>query len=165
LSAFGAGQLVLLVPLVALERRMKRSGGPGIIPFELAGSPERARSIMASWGTDGRSAARRSLMLDYPFLVSYTGFNLAVCGAVSEALRRRDASRLADAGRVVRMAQLGAGACDAAENTALLGVLAGREERLPAVARAFATAKFAMLGIGWLYGALGLATRLSPRPA
>jgi hypothetical protein len=162
---FGAGQVALLVPLLALERRMRRTGGPGIIPFELAGTPDRARAIMDRWGEDGRAAARRSLLLDYPYLVTYTGLQVAGCAAASDALARRDAGGLAAAGRVIGPAQLAAGAFDAAENTALLGVLGGRATgRLPAVARACAQAKFALLIVGWAYAALGLAVRLVSGP-
>ena len=160
--AFGAGQVLLLIPILALERRMRRAGGPGIIPFELAGTPERSRRIMDRWGAEGRSAARLSLMLDYPYLVTYSGLQVAASRAASQALRRRGATVLADAGRVVGAAQVAAGAFDAAENTALLGVLAGRDGRLPALARACARAKFALLGLGWGYGALGLASRVAP---
>jgi hypothetical protein len=160
---FGAGQLVLLVPLLALERRMRRTGGPGIIPFELAGSPERSRRILDRWGSDGQAAARLSLVLDYPYLVTYSGLQLAGCGAASDALRRRGARTLAAAGRVIGPAQLAAGAFDAAENTTLLAILAGRNGRLPALARGFASAKFALLAVGWLYLALGLGARLISR--
>jgi hypothetical protein len=161
LWAFGAGQILLLVPLVALERRMRRAGGPGIIPFELAGTHERSHRIMERWGADGQSAARLSLLLDYPYLVTYSVLQVAASRAAGQALRRRGATTLADAGRVIGVAQVAAGAFDAAENTALLGVLAGRDGRLPALARACARAKFALLGLGWGYGALGLASRLA----
>jgi hypothetical protein len=142
---------------------MMRTGGPGIIPFELAGTAELSRRIMDKWGPDGRSAARASLLLDYPFLVSYSGLQLAVRSAASDALHRRDAKVLAGAGRIIGGLQLAAGASDAAENTALLGILSGRMGRLPALARAFARAKFALLTVGWLYGALGLVARLTNR--
>jgi hypothetical protein len=142
---------------------MMRTGGPGIIPFELAGTPERSRRIMDKWGAEGRSAARMSLLLDYPYLVTYSGLQLAACGAASEVLRRSGATTLADAGRVIAPAQIAAGAFDAVENTALLGVLADRSDRLPAVARAAARAKFTLLTVGWLYAALGLAGRLLRR--
>lgn len=139
LWGFGIAQVALLAPLVALERRMQRTGGPGIIPFELAGTPASSRQIMDQWGSPGRSAARRSLLLDFPFLVAYSGFNFACCHAASDALRRRPATAVADAGRLVAISQVAAGACDAAENTALLGILNGRNGRLPARARAFAS--------------------------
>lgn len=163
LRVFGLGQAVLLVPLLALERRMKRAGGPGIIPFELAGTPERSRKIMDRWGAEGRSAARLSLLLDFPFLVTYSGFQAAACAALSDEQRRRGADALARAGRLIASAQLAAGAFDAAENTALLAILAGRDGRLPAVARACARAKFALLVAGLAYEGLGLASRLSSR--
>ena len=161
LPLFGAAWAALLAPLLGLERAMRRTGGPGIVPFELAGTPERSRAIMDRWGEEGRAAARRSLLLDYPFLVAYTGFNVAACGAASDALRERGLTGLASAGRPLAAAQIAAGTCDAVEDTALLGVLAGRDDRLPAVARAFAIAKFTLLAIGWAYAAAGLAARLS----
>jgi hypothetical protein len=160
---FGVGQATLLVPMVALQRRMQRTGGPGIIPFELAGTPERSRRIMEKWGPEGRSAARLSLLLDYPYLVTYTGLQVAGCAAASDALRRRGWRTLARAGGVIGPAQLAAGAFDAIENTALLGVLAERDDRLPALARAAARAKFALLYLGWAYAALGAASRLARR--
>ncbi len=160
---FAIGEISLLVPLLTLERRLRRTGGPGIIPFELAGTPERALQIMDRWGADGRSAARLSLLLDYPFLVSYSGLQRAGCRAASDALRRSGATALADVGPAVGVMQLAAGACDAFENTALLGVLARRDDRLPALARHFAAAKFALLTAGWTYLALGLVSRLPLR--
>ena len=36
---------------------MRATGGPGIIPFELAGSATRAEDIMTRWGSDGQRAA------------------------------------------------------------------------------------------------------------
>jgi len=163
LAGFGGSQLALLVPMLALERKMRRTGGPGIIPFELAGTPTRSRRILERWGADGQSSARLSLLLDYPYLVSYAGLQAAICDAASDALREAGRSRLAAAGRLVAIGQLGAGVFDAVENTALLGVLAGRSGRLPSVARTCACAKFALLGLGWLYAALGFLSRRQNR--
>ena len=58
--------------MLTLERQMHRSGGPGIIAFELAGNAERAHRIMSAWGDDGRRAARRSLhhQLDFGYVTS-----------------------------------------------------------------------------------------------
>ena len=74
--------------MLVLERRMRSTGGPGIFGFELAGSPERAQQILEAWGPDGKSAARVSLLLDYPYLVSYAGLQAAGCGMAAEAFRR-----------------------------------------------------------------------------
>lgn len=163
--AFGGATAGLLVPLLALERRMRRTGGPGIIAFELAGTQERSRRIMDTWGAEGRAAARASLLLDFPFLAGYTGLNVTACGAAGDALRRAGAPRLARAAPAVAATQVAAGACDACENTALLGVLAGHDDRLPAVARAFATAKFWQLRLGWAYAAIGLTAHAAGRRA
>ena len=148
LRTFGAAQVGLLVPLLVLERRMQSTGGPGIIPFELAGTPERSRGILRTWGTEGRAAAKASLVLDYPFLVSYSGFNIALASAVGEHL---------PGARAIAAAQVAAGACDAVENTALLGVLAkGPDGNLPKTASTFARVKFALLSVVWSYLAAGL---------
>ncbi len=144
----GAAQVALLLPLLEMERRMRKAGGPGIIAFELAGTPERAKKIMRKWGAEGQAAARVSLILDYPFLVTYSGLQFIGCKAAGGR-----------AAKVIAPAQIAAGAFDAIENTALLGVLAGRDDRLPALARACALAKFALLTVGGLYRALGIATR------
>jgi hypothetical protein len=147
LAAFGAATMALFVPLALLDRRMQRAGGPGIIPFELVGTPARAAAVMDAWGEDGRRAARLSLLLDFPFLVAYSGLNVAVARALGSP-------------RWTTVAAVGAGACDAVENAALLGVLGGRGGgRLPAVARSFALAKFALLGAGWVDAAARIAVR------
>src|SRR6201996_3643450 len=54
-----------------LERRMRATGGPGIIPFELAGSGFRAEQIMAQWGRDGERAARISTWLHFGYQPTY----------------------------------------------------------------------------------------------
>jgi len=159
----GLAQVALLLPVLEMERRMRRTGGPGIVAFELAGTPERAKKITSKWGAEGQAAARVSLMLDYPFLVTYSGLQFIGCAAAAEELRDRPGGNaLAAAGRVIAPAQIAAGAFDAVENTALLGIVAGRGGRLPAaVARACALAKFALLTVGGLYRALGIASRLA----
>ena len=138
---------------------MKRAGGPGIIAFELAGTPARANRIMDAWGTEGRRAARLSLVLDFAFLVAYSGFHANVCALASEVLRERGWQRAADLGAVARTSQIVAGACDAVENVALLGILAGRGNALPRVAQSFAATKFALLAAGAAYAAAGLAAK------
>jgi len=141
----------LAVPLVLLDLRMQRSGGTGIIPFELAG-PERSQKILDAWGVEGRRAARGSLLLDFPYLVAYTTLNVRLTDRVtgsSEAAKR-----------VVKAVQVAAGACDALENAALLGVVArSGDARLAGIARRAASVKFAALILGWLYGGSALLRR------
>jgi hypothetical protein len=153
-SVTGAGTATigLLVPLAVLDRRMVRSGGPGIIPFELAGA-RRSTEIIRAWGPEGTRAARASLLLDFPFLVAYTMLNVALTRRAGHVFAAQRQQRLARAARFVTGLQIVAGGCDAVENSALIGVLArGGDERLASVARAAASAKFAALIIGGIYG-------------
>lgn len=135
---------------------MRRSGGPGIVGFELAGSAERADEILAIWGPEGRAAARRSLLIDYGVLASYGPLMAILCRRSAERLEQRGNRRLARVGPVLASGQIVAAACDISENTALLAVLRGRRGLLPAVARASAVLKFLLLGGGAVYIALGM---------
>jgi len=133
------------------ERQMKRTGGPGIVTFELAGSTEKARQIVDTWGAEGRSAARKSLLLDFVFPPTYAALHALACDASSEALAEKGRRTLAAAGTSIAWAQLAAAAFDYVENTSLLLVLAGRDRRAPSVARRAALAKFALLSLGHGY--------------
>jgi hypothetical protein len=149
----------LFVPLAVLDRRMQATGGPGIIPFELAG-PKRSKVILARWGDEGRRAARASLVLDFPFLLAYTLLNVRLTARAASTLSDRAPRALASLEAVIRAVQIAAGACDAIENAALLGVLTrGGDPRLSGVARSAARAKFAGLTAGWVYGAVAVLRR------
>jgi hypothetical protein len=146
----------LLVPLAVLDRRMQSAGGPGILPFELAG-PDRSADILRAWGVEGQRAARASLLLDFPFLVAYTVLNVRLTGRARDALSGRGGWMAGGLASTVAAAQVAAGACDAVENVALLSVVAhGGDARLAAVARSAALVKFAGLIVGWLYGAVAV---------
>ena len=169
LWALGLASLVLLGVLMVFEERMKAAGGPGIIPFELAGNEQRAGEILARWGSEGRSAARASLILDYPFLVAYACFYALACTALAEALGRRGFGGLAGVGPRLAWGALAAGAFDAVENAALLGVLAtGGDGTLAAAARLFALGKVTLTALVVLYvlgGLLLCLYRRRPLPA
>lgn len=126
----GALGLVLL----AIDNRMWDAGGPGIVGFELAGSGDDAREILAEWGDEGRDAARLSLWLDFLYLALYAGF----WALAARALGSRRAWVAAPV----------AGAFDLLENVCLLVVLgeAGGDV-LPLLAAAFATLKFVALAV------------------
>jgi hypothetical protein len=76
--------------MTVLERRMRATGGPGIIPFELAGSGFRAEQIMAQWGHDGGRAARASIWLDFGYMTTYG----ALAALLAERARRRQGIRV-----------------------------------------------------------------------
>ena len=58
IAAAAVGFAVYTLVMMIFERQMRRTGGPGIIPFELAGNATRAEQIMNSWGYVGQRAAR-----------------------------------------------------------------------------------------------------------
>lgn len=149
--ALGVAELAQLGPLLAAEREMKASGGPGILAFELAGSPERAERMLGKWGARGRRAARTSLLLDFPFPATYALLQCLACTAAAERHRERGRTALAGAGPALAWAQLAAALFDYVENCSLLLVLAGSRGRVPAVARNAALTKFALLFAGWGY--------------
>ena len=151
LWVIGGATAAQLGPLLALEQRMKRTGGPGIISFELAGTTERATRILEAWQDEGRAAARTSLILDYPFPASYSLLQALACMKAADSFGDRGASTLAGAGAAIAWAQFVAAGCDYVENTALLLILAGHDGRLPRLARRAALAKFALLCAGWSY--------------
>ena len=163
-TLFALANAAVFAPIAVAERRMKATGGPGIIPFELAGTPERSQRMLDTWGAEGQAAARTSLLLDFPYLATYSGLGVIGCAAAADAFEDAGWSPLAAAGGAMAAAQLAAGACDAAENATLLQILrhgpdAGRAER----ARGFARAKFALLYAVWAYGALGILAWLRTR--
>ena len=133
--AFGAANLVVFAPIAAAERRMKATGGPGIIPFELAGTPERSQRMLDTWGDPGRAAARASLLLDFPYLVTYSGLGVIGCLAAADAFDDAGWAPLAAAGGAMAAAQVAAGACDAAENATLLMILRRGTGRISAAPR------------------------------
>ena len=131
--------------MLALERRMRRSGGPGIIAFELAGNSERAERIMSAWGDDGRRAARRSLQLDFGYMATYG----ALTALLVDYARRRPGHPAA-----VCLSVVPAVAGDAVEGIALLKVLAGNNIDANARrARDAAIVKFVALAGALLYAA------------
>jgi hypothetical protein len=150
LAAAAVSFLGYTAVMLVLERRMRRSGGPGIVAFELAGSASRAEDIMARWGGDGQRAARLSLWLDFGYMATY---------GVLTALLVDRARRLRGHPAVVPAAVLIAVASDAAEGVSLLRVL--RRTRVGVHARRARVA--ALIKFAVLVGALGYATTGSVR--
>ena len=127
------------VVMLLLERKMHRTGGPGIIPFELAGNGAAAEAIMTQWGPDGRRAARWSLRLDFGYMLNY--------GVLTGLLLDRTARRNHHP-RAVSSLVAAAVVSDAVEGVALLRVLDHQDvERNAVRARNAAVTKFALLGV------------------
>lgn len=135
-----------------LERRMHQAGGPGIIPLELAGTAAAAEAIMAQWGSEGRRAARLSLVLDFGYMLTYG----VLTGLLLDRTARRSGRR-----RVAATLVVPAVVSDAVEGVALLRVLDHRDvERNARRARIAALIKFAVLTVCAGY----LARFATPRP-
>ena len=145
----GVAHVVATAVLAPSEVAMRRANGRGIVAFELAGSAERAASIVSSWGLSGRRAARRSLVGDFGYMLTYG----VLLTAVVEFARRRvveaGCRRWAVAGTGVEWLPLAAVGCDVVEGVALLRLLHGRGPAGTAgLARRVAVAKFACVGMG-----------------
>ena len=160
LIASGIASLILLLAMSPAENRMKDTGGPGMVPFELTGGQDRADEILAEWGEDGQDAARESLRIDFGFLLAYGTFLTLALASVRDVARSRGWRRLATIGGVVvSFGALGA-AFDALENICLLLTLDGAGAALPLLATIFAACKFLLLAVAIAYLLAGLAMRL-----
>jgi len=82
MELLAAGAAVQLAFFLRFERRMTRTGGPGIIAFELAGEDGSA-AILQRWGESGRAAARSSLRLDFVFPATYAPLQALGCLAAA----------------------------------------------------------------------------------
>jgi hypothetical protein len=147
------------------EQRMKDTGGPGMVPFELTGGQDRADEILAEWGEVGQDAARESLWIDFAFLLAYGTFLTLALAAIRDRARERNWRRLAGIGRVVVSFGVLVAAFDALENICLLLTLDNGGAAFPVLATIFATCKFALLIVAIAYLLAGLATWLYSRRA
>jgi hypothetical protein len=165
LIAAGIATLVLLLAMSPADQRMRDSGGPGIVPFELTGGQGRADEILAEWGEDGQDAARESLWIDFGFLLAYGTFLTLSLAAVRDLAEARGWRRLARVGVVAVFFGALAAVFDALENVCLLLTLDGAGAAFPLMATIFAACKFALLAAAIAYLLVGLAMRLRSRTA
>ena len=155
--AAAAVAVALFAYLASQDLILMDTGGPGIVPFELAGSEDRALEILSDWGERGEAAARRSLIADYPYLVAYSLFLALACGFAAEQLGRT--------GSRIGWLMPAAGAFDALENAALLMTLGGNTETCPLIALVAAIPKFGLIAVGSAYALAGLLLGRKPGQA
>ena len=129
----------------------------GIVSFELAGSPAKARTILASWDAQARQHALFSVRLDFLFIIAYSTLLSLACVWVAERLRARNgSSRLVRIGWSLAWLQWLAGLFDAVENIALLRMLGGAvAQPWPRIAQVCAVIKFALLLGGAVFTVFG----------
>jgi hypothetical protein len=160
LIAAGIATVLLLAAMSPSDERMREDGGPGIVPFELAASQERADEILAEWGEEGQDAARESLWIDFGFLVAYGAFLTLLIGWARDVATGRGWRRLARAGALLASAGALAAGFDALENACLLLVLDDAGSAFPLLATIFAACKFVLLAAAIGYLLVAAATRL-----
>lgn len=120
-----------------------------IFHFEFAGTSEMAHTITESWGEAGRAAAINQTYVDYLFLLAYP--NAIALGILAVLMNARSRTLWAF-GRQLAWLQWLAGALDAVENAALIGILKGNEaELLPQIAWWCAAPKFLIVIAGVLF--------------
>jgi len=161
----GVATLALLLAMSPADNRMKDTGGPGIVPFELSGGPQRADEILVEWGEDGQDAARESLWIDFGFLLAYGTFLTLALRSVHDMAATRHWRRLHALGAAAIWFGAICAGFDALENVCLLLTLSGAGAALPLLATIFATCKFAFLVMAIAYLVAGLAMRAVGRQA
>jgi|SRR6187549_85977 len=163
LFAAAVATVLLLLAMAPADERMQDTGGPGIVPFELAGSQERADEILAEWGEEGQDAARESLWIDFGFLIAYGTLLTLLLGLARDVSRERGWRRLGAIGAIVASFGALAAGFDALENICLLLTLDDAGPAFPLLATVFAACKFALLAMAILYLLATAAMRVGAR--
>jgi len=155
--------LVVMVLLNLDGSQITTEAAPsGILSFELAGTPEQAAAIIASWDPRAQLYAAFGLGFDYVFMLAYASTICLACLWARNVLREYGGQPLATAGVVLAVGVWLAAAFDAVENLAL-GVLLLEAIRSPwpEIARWCATFKFVLVFLGLVYAFLGLVVYLT----
>ncbi len=151
--AFLAGTVILFAVFQPLGAPQTNSAAPsGIVSFELARTPVNAQAMIASWDARAQLFAAFGLGFDFLFMPVYA---LALCLGSLLAVGRHP-GRFAKLGAWIGWGALAAPLFDAVENIGLWSSLLGHAQSAwPAVSFWCATAKFALILLGILYGLVG----------
>ena len=145
--------IVLFALFRVLDEPLRTSAAPnGIVSFELAGAPNKAEIMMASWSETGRYNAAFGLGIDYLFMPTY-----AIALAFGTLLAAgRHSGWIKSLGAVAGYGAFAAVLFDAVENFALFQVLLGAIDSFyPAIAALCAVVKFGLLVFGFVYAVVG----------
>lgn len=147
--------------LVYTGRYLQTDAAPaGIVSYEFAGDAATANAIIASW-EENRGHAWANLLIDFPFMVFYSCSIAIACIWAGEVLEARR-WRIHGLSVILAWLQWGAALLDAIENAGLIAFMSGgAQDPWPMVVWACAAIKFALVGLGLLYAALGFAVWLS----
>ena len=135
--------LVLVGVFQLLNAPLRTPAAPnGIVSFELAGTPQKAESILQSWDSRAQLFAAFSLGIDYLFIFSY-GLTISLGILMAGA---KHGGKFAQLGALLGWGILLAGLLDAIENLALWRTLIGAgTDTCPTIAASSATIKFALI--------------------
>ena len=152
--AFLAGTLILFAVFRVLDTPLQTSAAPnGIVSFELAGTPEQAQTLLASWNTEASLHAAFGLGIDYLFMPVYaTALALGILLAAG-----KHESWFGILGIWLGWGAYAAALFDAVENYALARMLMLNEvwSPYPEVAAFSASVKFLLLLLGIFYALVG----------
>lgn len=160
--------IALLILTIVVMAIMNIIGSPlttasapyGIVSFELAYTPVRAKEIISSWNTDAQLRAAFIQGLDFLFPLLYSSALGLGCLMTARILHSRG-KRLQSIGNPLAWGLLLAAACDYLENIALVAELFGRiETPFPQIAALCAAIKFCMLFLAIGYILYGLVIRI-----
>jgi hypothetical protein len=166
LIATGMASLGTGIVLLAVDPQARDASYPSIVEFEFAGTEEGAAEIVSEWGERGTDAAKRSLWIDYAYIVFYGTFLVLAATATRDLARRRGWRRMAVFGMAAVPFAAAAAAFDAIEDVSLLLAVEGEGGDLaPGLAAVCASLKFALLAAVIAYLLVGLALRLRSRRA
>jgi hypothetical protein len=131
---------------------------PTIVDFELAGSVEKAQTIINAWSETDRIRAGFSLGFDYLYMPVYSTTIALACIMAAGVRQRRVWQTL---GALLAWSLWSAALCDAVENLALFTeLLGGNVTPYPQVAQICATIKFGLILLGLVYVVVGVVLRL-----
>ncbi len=160
----GVATLATGIVLLAVDPRARDSSYPSIVEFEFAASEEGAAEIVADWGERGTDAAKRSLWIDYAYIVFYGTFLVLAAAATRDLAESRGWRRMAAIGMVAAPFAAAGAAFDAIEDVGLLLAVDGHGGDLaPGLAAVCASLKFALLAVVIAYLLIGLVLRLGGR--
>lgn len=140
----------------AEAERILSAHGYGIVPYELAFTPQRVEAILEAWGPEVEPYARQELLIDFAFMPSYA---FLFAGLTLLVARLAPAGALRRAGLWMVLLPFIAAVLDALENAMLLSML-GRAGAIaaapPLVAGVAASLKFGLLALALVYCLIGV---------
>jgi hypothetical protein len=159
-----AASLALSIIMGVVGDKLNTPAAPnGIVSFELAGSTQKARTILDSWDAQVRVYAGFIQGLDFLYLCVYSTTIALGCLLAGEVIYSRHWP-LAGLSKPLAWGLWLAAAFDAIENVALVILLFGSiQAPWPQVAVACAVLKFGLLILGLVYLLYGLVLNLLPK--